>query len=186
MQTPLHVFRSVRSRFRPGDVCLERAAAGTIANLLRCLAAMSTTLREQFETFADCCLELARRADTPAHRSRLMKMAHEYRQATALVSMERQDFGGPSIKRANSFDMLRGPHRHVANEVIRDLIDLDPRWVCGSCHYWAPTRGSHFREELSGPMKIRDARGCGLLQAPHEISTTVGLLTRSPPGPNPR
>jgi hypothetical protein len=83
---------------------------------------MNTTLREQFETFADCCLELARRADTPAHRSRLMKMAHEYRQATALVSMERQDFGGPSINRANSFDMLRGPHRHVANEVIRDLI----------------------------------------------------------------
>ena len=60
-----------------------------IANRLRCLATMSTTLREQFEAFADCCLKLARRADTPARRARLMKMAHEYRQATALVSAAR-------------------------------------------------------------------------------------------------
>ena len=46
---------------------------------------MSTTLRQQFETFADCCLELARRAGTPALRSRLTKMAVEYQQATVRV-----------------------------------------------------------------------------------------------------
>jgi hypothetical protein len=49
-----------------------------------------------------------------------MKMAHEYRQATALVSIEpsaARPFGG----HYDRIDMLRGPHRHVANEVIRDL-----------------------------------------------------------------
>ena len=59
-----------------------------IANRQRCLATMSTTLREQFEAFADCCLKIAQRANA-SRRARLMKMAHEYRQATALVSAAR-------------------------------------------------------------------------------------------------
>jgi len=47
---------------------------------------MGPTLREQFLSYADCCLELALWADTPARRWRLMKMAHEYRLATAIVT----------------------------------------------------------------------------------------------------
>ena len=73
---------------------LRTGAPGTNCKPLHCLRAMSTSLRQQFEAFADCCLELARRAETPARRSRLVKMAHEYRQATALVSVKtaaRQD-----------------------------------------------------------------------------------------------
>jgi len=40
---------------------------------------MSATLTKQFESFAKCCLELARSAETTERRARLIQMAHEYR-----------------------------------------------------------------------------------------------------------
>ena len=62
------------------------AAPGTNRKSLHCLRAMSTSLVKQFDAFADCCLELARSAETPARRSRLVKMAHEYRQANEILT----------------------------------------------------------------------------------------------------
>ena len=44
-----------------------------------------TTFAKQFEDFADCCLGLARSAETPPRRERLIQMAHEYRLATLRV-----------------------------------------------------------------------------------------------------
>jgi hypothetical protein len=49
---------------------------------------MSVTLAKQFEGFAECCLELARSAETTAGRARLMQMAHEYLLATSLIPEE--------------------------------------------------------------------------------------------------
>ena len=48
-------------------------------------ACMSSTLAKQFESFAECCLELARSAETTARRSRFIQMAHDYRLATFLI-----------------------------------------------------------------------------------------------------
>jgi hypothetical protein len=56
----------------------------------RCLRAMSATLTKQFESFAKCCLELARSAETTERRARLIQMAHEYRLATLRISEERK------------------------------------------------------------------------------------------------
>ena len=51
---------------------------------------MSATLTKQFESFAKCCLELARSAETTERRARLIQMAHEYRLATLRISEERK------------------------------------------------------------------------------------------------
>ena len=49
---------------------------------------MSATLTKQFEGFAECCLELARSAETTERRARFIQMADEYRLATLLTSEE--------------------------------------------------------------------------------------------------
>jgi hypothetical protein len=46
---------------------------------------MSSTLAKQFESFSECCLELARSAETTARRARFIQMAHDYRLATFLI-----------------------------------------------------------------------------------------------------
>ena len=46
---------------------------------------MSATLTKQFESFAECCLELARSAATTERRARFIQMADEYRLATFLI-----------------------------------------------------------------------------------------------------
>ena len=54
---------------------------------------MSATLTKQFESFAECCLELARSADTTERRARFIQMADAYRLATLLISEERKSRG---------------------------------------------------------------------------------------------
>ena len=49
---------------------------------------MNATLSKQFEGFAECCLELARSAETTERRARFIQMADEYRLATLLTSEE--------------------------------------------------------------------------------------------------
>ena len=49
---------------------------------------MNATLTKQFEGFAECCLELARSAETTERRARFIQMADEYRLATLLTSEE--------------------------------------------------------------------------------------------------
>ena len=49
---------------------------------------MNATLTKQFEGFAECCLELARSAETTERRARFIQMAHEYQLATLLMSEE--------------------------------------------------------------------------------------------------
>ena len=63
---------------------------GTSSIRRRCLRAMSATLTQQFESFAECCLELARSAETTERRVRFIQMADEYRLATLLISEERK------------------------------------------------------------------------------------------------
>ena len=58
---------------------------------------MSATLTKQFESFAECCLELARSAETTERRARFIQMAHEYRLATLLTSEELSS--GPKSRR---------------------------------------------------------------------------------------
>jgi hypothetical protein len=52
---------------------------------------MSTTLAEQLEGYAACCLKLARSAKTAAGRARFIQMAHEYRLATLRIREELSD-----------------------------------------------------------------------------------------------
>ena len=47
-------------------------------------------MTKQFESFAECCLELARSADTTERRARFIQMADAYRLATLLISEERK------------------------------------------------------------------------------------------------
>ena len=61
---------------------------GTSSTHQRCLRAMNATLTKQFEGFAECCLELARSAETTERRARFIQMADEYRLATLLTSEE--------------------------------------------------------------------------------------------------
>ena len=49
---------------------------------------MNATLSKQFEGFAECCLELARSAETTERRARFIQMAGEYRLASLLTSEE--------------------------------------------------------------------------------------------------
>jgi hypothetical protein len=42
-------------------------------------------LAKDFEGFAECCLDLARSAETTACRARFIQMAREYRLATSLM-----------------------------------------------------------------------------------------------------
>ena len=52
---------------------------------------MSATLTKQFDSFAECCLDLARSAATTERRARFTQMADEYRLATLLISEERKN-----------------------------------------------------------------------------------------------
>ena len=61
---------------------------GTSSTYQRCWHAMNATLTKQFEGFAECCLELARSAETTERRARFIQMADEYRLATLLTSDE--------------------------------------------------------------------------------------------------
>ena len=61
---------------------------GTSSTHQRCWRAMNATLTKQFEGFAECCLELARSAETTERRARFIQMADEYRLATLLTSEE--------------------------------------------------------------------------------------------------
>jgi hypothetical protein len=47
---------------------------------------MNAALTKQFEGFAECCLELARSAETTECRGRFIQMADEYRLAILLIS----------------------------------------------------------------------------------------------------
>ena len=58
---------------------------------------MNATLTKQFEGFAECCLELARSAETTERRARFIQMADEYRLATLLTSEELSS--GPKSRR---------------------------------------------------------------------------------------
>ena len=58
---------------------------------------MNATLTKQFEGFAECCLELARSAETTERRARFIQMADEYRLATLLTSEELPS--GPKSRR---------------------------------------------------------------------------------------
>ena len=49
---------------------------------------MSATLAKRFESFAECCLELARSAKTTARRARFIQMAHQYQLATLVIREE--------------------------------------------------------------------------------------------------
>ena len=60
---------------------------------------MNATLTKQFERFAECCLELARSAETTERRARFIQMAHEYRLATLLTS---EELSGPKGRRLES------------------------------------------------------------------------------------
>lgn len=66
----------------------RRPRVGTSSTHQHCFRAMSATLTKQFERFAECCLELARSAETTERRARFIQMAHEYRLATLLTSEE--------------------------------------------------------------------------------------------------
>ena len=66
----------------------RRPRIGTSSTHQHCLRAMNATLSKQFEGFAECCLELARSAETTERRARFIQMAHEYRLATLLTSEE--------------------------------------------------------------------------------------------------
>jgi hypothetical protein len=66
----------------------RRPRVGTCSTHRHCLRAMSATLAKQFERFAECCLKLARSAETTERRARFIQMAHEYRLATLLTSQE--------------------------------------------------------------------------------------------------
>jgi hypothetical protein len=58
---------------------------------------MNATLTKQFEGFAECCLELARSAETTERRARFIQMADEYRLATLVTSEELSS--GPNSRR---------------------------------------------------------------------------------------
>ena len=70
---------------------------GTSSTHQRCWRAMNATLTKQFEGFAECCLELARSAETTERRARFIQMADEYRLATLLTSEELSS--GPKSRR---------------------------------------------------------------------------------------
>jgi hypothetical protein len=79
----------------PAKERVHTRVGGTNRKCLYYSRTMSKLLVTQFERFAECCLELARSAETPARRARLVKMAHEYRQATEMVAprMESRSVG---------------------------------------------------------------------------------------------
>ena len=92
----LQTNESVSNSFR-----LEGGQHGALArnffDTQRCWRAMNATLTKQFEGFAECCLELARSAETTERRARFIQMADEYRLATLLTSEELSS--GPKSRR---------------------------------------------------------------------------------------
>ena len=82
-------------RGRAGPILPPAMPVGTFSSHQHCLRAMSATLDKQFEGFAECCVELARSAETTARRARFIQMAHEYQLATLLIREElSSDLGG--------------------------------------------------------------------------------------------
>jgi hypothetical protein len=86
---------------------------GTSLTHQRCWRAMNGTLSKQFEGFAECCLELARSAETTERRARFIQMAGEYRLASLLTSEELSS--GPKGRRllpaAESPSLAEAPGR---------------------------------------------------------------------------
>jgi hypothetical protein len=64
-----------------------------------------TSFAQQFEDLADCCLGLARSAETLARRERLIQMADEYRLATTLLIQDVSDLA----KRSDGWREPAGP-----------------------------------------------------------------------------
>ena len=80
---------------------------------------MSATLTKQFESFAECCLELARSAETTERRARFIQMADEYRLATLLISEELSSDEEPATSTISS-----GHVAHITGRVIGILPEL--------------------------------------------------------------
>lgn len=74
--------------FRQRRAAPPKAARRNLFDTSALFARMSATLANQFERFAECCLKLARSAETTERRARFIQMAHEYRLATLLTSQE--------------------------------------------------------------------------------------------------
>ena len=86
---------------------------------------MSVTLAKQFEGFAECCLELARSAETTARRVRFTQMAHEYRLATSLIREELSfdvnvASNGPSNQPSRAWSVRREDHTCETRPVRAD------------------------------------------------------------------
>jgi hypothetical protein len=67
-----------------------------------------TTLAKQFQDFAECCLGLARSAETAARRERFIQMAHEYRLASFLIqdgwqTLRNEATTGEAIEKCRAF-----------------------------------------------------------------------------------
>jgi hypothetical protein len=74
---------------------------------------MNATLSKQFEGFAECCLELARSAETTERRARFIQMAGEYRLASLLTSEE----------------LSSGPKGRPADKAVRAQCRAETPWL---------------------------------------------------------
>jgi hypothetical protein len=108
---------------------------GTSSTHQRCWRAMNATLSKQFEGFAECCLELARSAETTERRARFIQMAGEYRLASLLTSEELSS--GPKGRRllpaAESPPLAeapaaRAPDAH-ADKAVRAQCRAETPWL---------------------------------------------------------
>jgi len=94
---------------------------------------MSAMLATQFESFAECCLELAQVAETPTRRARLVQMAREYRRATRLMSTQRRSetIGAYSDHPPRRSAASPAAERHDRPRVHRAVLDgvETTRWI---------------------------------------------------------
>jgi hypothetical protein len=131
---------------------------------------MNSSLASLFENFAECCLDLARAADTPARRARLFQMAHE-QQATSLMDRRMEDVGGvernhpitagsPPGKKPGTTKCDEGRITAViSGEATGRLIGRSSAWISRlSTTGWIPRveRGYRIIDVVQGLMKSRD------------------------------
>jgi hypothetical protein len=96
---------------------------------------MNATLSKQFEGFAECCLELARSAETTERRARFIQMAGEYRLASLLTSEELSS--GPKGRRllpaAESPSLAEAPAARApdapADKAVRAQCRAETPWL---------------------------------------------------------
>jgi hypothetical protein len=108
---------------------------GTSSTHQRCWRAMNATLSKQFEGFAECCLELARSAETTERRARFIQMAGEYRLASLLTSEELSS--GPKGRRllpaAESPSLAEAPAARApdapADKAVRAQCRAETPWL---------------------------------------------------------